>query len=131
MSVDPYQILGLKPGASREEIETAFRKLARKYHPDLNKSPDAREKYAQIVWAYNQLTSKSGGVLLKVNDTKVDELLDVVKDFLKDFGIEVGQYKMKCRCVICGKEWEEKSIVKVDGVVEDICPDCLSKRRRI
>ena len=38
---DYYQILGLERGASLADIKKAFRKLARKYHPDLSKEPDA------------------------------------------------------------------------------------------
>ena len=33
---DPYRILGLKPGASEEEVKRAYRQLAKKYHPDMN-----------------------------------------------------------------------------------------------
>jgi len=40
---DPYKILDVSSNATRGEIEKAFGRLARKYHPDLNKSPDARE----------------------------------------------------------------------------------------
>ena len=38
---DYYEVLGLSKGASDEEIKRAFRKLAKQYHPDVNKEPDA------------------------------------------------------------------------------------------
>lgn len=53
---DPYKILGVSPGASEEEITKAYRRLAKKYHPDLNPGDDtAAEKMAEINAAYDKL----------------------------------------------------------------------------
>lgn len=52
---DYYQTLGVKRDASQEDIQRAYRKLARKYHPDLNKSDDASDKFKQIGEAYEVL----------------------------------------------------------------------------
>ena len=50
---DPYAILGVAKGASSAEIKSAFRKLAKKYHPDANKDdPKAQERFADISRAY-------------------------------------------------------------------------------
>jgi len=49
---DYYKVLRLDPSAEIEVIEAAFRKLSRKYHPDVNKDPDAEEKYKEITEAY-------------------------------------------------------------------------------
>lgn len=51
-----YQILGLTPGASEEEVRKAYRKMAMKYHPDVNPLPDARQKFTEILEAYEYLT---------------------------------------------------------------------------
>ena len=53
---DYYEILGVKRGATEEEIRAAYRKLARKYHPDVNKEPDAQAKFTEIQEAYDILS---------------------------------------------------------------------------
>src|SRR3989344_3843876 len=45
---DYYKILGIEKNASKEQIKAAYKKLAKQYHPDLNKSPDASEKFKEI-----------------------------------------------------------------------------------
>jgi len=52
---DYYKILGVDRKASQEEIQRAYRKLARKYHPDANTAPDATEKFKEINEAYEVL----------------------------------------------------------------------------
>ena len=53
---DPYTILGLSKSASAEEIKKAFRRLAKKFHPDHNKTdPQAKEKFAEANAAYEIL----------------------------------------------------------------------------
>jgi curved DNA-binding protein len=52
---DYYQTLGVTRDASQAEIQRAYRKLARKYHPDLNKSDDASDKFKQAGEAYEVL----------------------------------------------------------------------------
>ncbi len=48
MAKDYYKTLGVAKNASQEEIKKAYKNLAKKYHPDLNKSPDATEKFKEI-----------------------------------------------------------------------------------
>ncbi|GAB4221697.1 MAG: hypothetical protein Kow0075_17400 [Salibacteraceae bacterium] len=50
-----YEILGLRPGADADEIKKAYRRLALRYHPDLNPLPSAKEKFILIQKAYEVL----------------------------------------------------------------------------
>jgi curved DNA-binding protein len=50
-----YTVLGVPNKASREEIQAAFKKRARELHPDVNKAPDAEEKFKTLVSAYEVL----------------------------------------------------------------------------
>src|SRR5258706_802426 len=55
---DYYKTLGVARGASDEEIKKAYRKLARKYHPDVSKEANAKEKFQEVSEAYETLKDK-------------------------------------------------------------------------
>jgi len=56
---DYYEILGVKRDADTSAIKSAYRKLARKYHPDVNKTKEAEEKFKDINEAYEVLSDKN------------------------------------------------------------------------
>jgi curved DNA-binding protein len=54
---DYYKILGVEPTADEKAIKTAYRKLARKYHPDVSKEKDAEDKFKEASEAYEALSN--------------------------------------------------------------------------
>lgn len=51
-----YDRLGVSKDASQDEIKRAYRKMSKKYHPDINKEPGAEEKYKEVQEAYETLS---------------------------------------------------------------------------
>ncbi len=73
MAVDPYLVLGLKRGASKAEINRAFRRLAKQHHPDLNHgNKNAEEHFKALTAAYEMLTSKDSEVTALVRPAGQD-----------------------------------------------------------
>ena len=56
---DYYEVLGVSKDASLNDIKLAFRRLAKKYHPDVNKAPDAKEKFQEVQEAYEVLSDEN------------------------------------------------------------------------
>tara|TARA_B100001250_G_scaffold114173_1_gene96647 strand:- start:549 stop:878 length:330 start_codon:yes stop_codon:yes gene_type:complete len=53
--MNPYKVLGVEDNAGEAEVKTAFRKLAKQYHPDKNKDPKAKSIFQNILTAYEVL----------------------------------------------------------------------------
>jgi molecular chaperone DnaJ len=100
---DYYEVLGLSKGASNDEIKAAFRKLARQYHPDVNKEADAEEKFKEINEAYGVLSDPdkrarydrfghSGlGDLGGMPDFATMDFSDIFEEILGGFGFSTGR----------------------------------------
>ncbi|GAB4139666.1 MAG: hypothetical protein Fur0024_0130 [Patescibacteria group bacterium] len=87
---DYYKILGIKPNATYSEIRNAFRNLARKYHPDINKSKSAKDKFIEINDAYEFLSNAENRRALDIfltneKNLSFSEKLQPVVKFFKFF----------------------------------------------
>jgi uncharacterized membrane protein YgcG len=60
---DPFEVLGIPRTATMKEVKTAYRKKALKLHPDVNKAPDARDRFMECKTAYQEIVDreKTGG----------------------------------------------------------------------
>jgi curved DNA-binding protein len=88
---DYYEVLGVSRTSSQEEIQRAYRKLARKYHPDINKAADAEERFKKINEAYEVL-----------GDPEKRQKYDTIggswqesQDFGPSFGDEGGRFTFR------------------------------------
>eukprot|EP00929_Paragymnodinium_shiwhaense_P013261 TRINITY_DN121122_c0_g1_i1.p1 TRINITY_DN121122_c0_g1~~TRINITY_DN121122_c0_g1_i1.p1 ORF type:complete len:232 (-),score=62.22 TRINITY_DN121122_c0_g1_i1:333-1028(-) len=75
----PFKLLGLKdPEAPKKEIRAAFKKMAKKEHPDVSDHEDAEERFARISMAYELLMDDGGrAMLMECMERKVDEIEDL------------------------------------------------------
>jgi molecular chaperone DnaJ len=99
---DYYDVLGIGKNAGDDEIKGAFRKLARRYHPDVNKEPDAEENFKEINEAYGVLSDptkrarydrfgKAGvGNTGGFHDYTVD-FADIFDELFGQFGFSTGR----------------------------------------
>lgn len=101
---DYYEVLGLTKGASEDDIKKAYRKLAKKYHPDVNKAADAEAKFKEINEAYEVLSDpqkkatydqfghagmdgfQSGGFSGGFGGMNMDDLGDIFSSFMGGMG---------------------------------------------
>jgi molecular chaperone DnaJ len=140
-----HDILGVKEGASEEDIKSAYRNLAKKYHPDLNKNKDAESKFKEINEAYNTLINKKDSEPLdndlfkgfnqfnifdinlnRIYDLDIHQSINI--GFLEScFGCEKQiKYKIKKSCPECSNGQHFKICPQCKGTGVNIIFKCLA-----
>ncbi len=79
---DYYKILGLPPDSPVYEIKKAYRKLARKYHPDINPSPEAKDHFILITEAYDFLMANHDKI--KVDEIEFNQAMEDWRKYRQD-----------------------------------------------
>ena len=89
MARNPYEVLGVKPTASESEIRAAYRKLAKRYHPDLNPgNKESEERFKEVAGAYDLLSDPAKRQRFDSGEIDASGAERSRQRFYKDFAAE-------------------------------------------
>ncbi len=145
---DYYEVLGVPRSASQDDIKKAFRRLARQYHPDVSKEPDAEERFKEINTAYEVLNDAekrslydryghaglSGRGATGFGDFGMGGIEDIFEEFFGGFTGGAGRRSQR-RGPRPGRDLSyqmtiefEEAVFGVEKEIElsrqEVCPDC-------
>lgn len=119
--MNPYEILGIELTSSKEEIKTAYRELAKKNHPDVNKgSKESEEKFKEISQAYEEIINSKSNNSTHFNFNNLNEMFAQMQAQQQAY-LEVIFY-MSLEELIKGT-----TNSKINYIIRDICSKCLGK----
>ena len=120
MARDYYEVLGVPKGAGTDEIQQAYRKLARKYHPDVSKEEDAAQRMAAINEANTVLSEPEKRAAYDALDEATRQSLE---------GLHVFHSIVYSRHVL-GFEFSEEERARLKGAVHPLVRELTSTGRR-
>ena len=146
---EAFKILELSPSSSEDEIKKKFKKLAAKYHPDVNKSDDADDKFKQINEAYSVLQNKvnipkpklkfyqrfvAPNISLKVTISFKESVQGCVQNLTYDHFVQCSMCEgsggdlKDTLCSTCGGQGVKVSRQGPNMFVQTTCPTCHGMR---
>ncbi len=105
---DPYETLGIKKDATPDEIQAAYRKLAKKHHPDLNPGkPEAEERFKAVSAAYSLLSDPEKRTRFDRGEIDASGAeRPPERPFYRDFGATAGRAKYDTDAAFDADDWE-------------------------
>lgn len=105
----PHEVLGVKNNASKEEIKSAYKELSKKFHPDINPTQKAHEKFIEINEAYNTLSSGKTAPQT-VSDEKTSKDPSDIGERLRRHRDRKSQYSRKADDSAYSDSWNPNNI---------------------
>lgn len=128
-----HDILGISPNATEEQIKIAYRKKAKKLHPDHNKNPDAKEKFIELNNAYMELIIKKPHSFIDLINN-FGELVAIL-NLIGQKGCDINKIKILNesynKFLECGRELKVNTIKEIINYLERVLNNEVDVNERI